>query len=72
MLSHIHLQWVQSLVRKSAGPDNLQLSAKFLKEVAFEIAAPNTIIRFFASAQSDITLVYKGAPVDDPCNYLLL
>ena len=62
--------------RKSAGPDNL--SARFLKDIAHEIAAPLTSLFNFslqhgtfpaAWKQSNITPIYKGGPVDDPSNY---
>ena len=72
VLSHL-----QSLdIRKSAGPDNL--SARFLKEVADEIAVPLTRLFNFSLQhgtfpapwkQSNITPVHKGGPVSDPCNY---
>ena len=63
-------------IRKSTGPDNL--SARFLREVAYEITAPLTSLFNFSLhhgtfptiwKQSNITPIYKGGPVDDPCNY---
>ena len=72
VLSHL-----ESLdTRKSAGPDGL--SARFLKEIAYEIAAPLTSLFNFslrhgtfpaAWKQSNITPIHKGGPVDDPSNY---
>ena len=63
-------------IRKSAGPDNL--SARFLREVAYEITPPLTSLFNFSLhhstfpdvwKQSNITPIHKGGPVDDPCNY---
>ena len=63
-------------VKKSTGPDGL--SAKFLKEIANEIAAPLAML-FNCSLQSgvvpaicknsNITAVHKGGALDDPGNY---
>ena len=62
--------------KKSVGPDNL--SARFLMEVAYEIAAPLTSLFNFslqhgtfpaAWKQSNITPIHKGGPVDHPSNY---
>ena len=70
----LHLQSLD--IRKSAGPDNL--SARFLKDFADEIAVPLTRLFNFSLQhgtfpapwkQSNITPVHKGGPVSYPCNY---
>ena len=63
-------------VRKSTGPDDL--SSRFLKEVASEIAEPLTSLFNYslqekvvptAWKRSHITPVHKGGASDDPSNY---
>ena len=71
------LSQLQALdIQKSVGPDGL--SARFMKQVAAEIASPLTFI-FNKSLQdgcvphmwkcSNVTPVHKGGSVDDSGNY---
>ena len=67
LLQHLDIQ-------KSTGLDGI--SARFLKEVAAEIAEPLTYYFSLKSGsipsgwkQSNVTAVYKYGPCDDPSNY---
>ena len=69
LLQHLDIQ-------KSTGPDGI--SARFLREVAAEIAEPLTYLYNFSLKsgsipsdwkQSNVTAVYKYGPRDDPSNY---
>ena len=69
LLQHLDIQ-------KSTGPDGI--SARFLREVAVEIAEPLTYLYNYSLKsgsipsdwkQSNVTAVYKSGPCGDPSNY---